>query len=369
MNTRLLPMSFLVSLLSISAWAQESKVDDYVREEMRQRKIPGLTLAVIQNGKVVKQTAYGLANVELNVPATLDTVYQIASVTKSFTGAAIMALVEEGRLSLDDKVAKWLPSIPAAWNEVTVRHCLTHTSGLPDLHEDECSEYIADTREEALQKLARLPVVSKPGEKWSYNQTGFMLAGMIIETLSGMSFEDFLHQRFFRPLGMTSTRFGDYREIIPKRASIYTRYKRCRVDEKVSPDKIYTLQNGYVYEPFMYPGAGLNTTSGDLVKWNLAVDSGRVLKKATLDEMWMPVKLNDGKVLHVDGTLGYAIGWSVDDRPGHKAVGHSGGDSTSYWRFVDDKLTVIVLTNCQGADPRSLVRGVAALYVPAIAAE
>jgi len=356
-------------MTSAHALAQADKVDDYVKAEMQRRRIPGLALAVIQNGKVVKHKAYGLANVELSVPASVDTVYQIASNTKTFTGAAVMTLVEEGKLSLDDKIVKLLPELPAGWGEVTVRHCLTHTSGLPDLYTNECSgEPIAETREEALKKLAAMPVVSKPGEKWSYNQTGYMLLGMIIEKMSGMSFDEFLRQRFFGPLGMSSTRFGDYKEIIAGRASVYTRLESCRGNDiKMSKDKIYSLQPGYLYPAYTHMGAGINTTAGDLVKWNLAIDEGKVLKKATLDKMWTAVSLNDGKVFRFAGTQGYAGGWDVDDRPGHKSVGHSGGASTAYRRFLDDRLSVIVLTNLQGADPDSLVKGIAALYVPELA--
>ena len=366
---------FLVFLASVSGLAQTAqmpqidKVDEYIQTEMKKRHIPSLALAVTQNGKVVKQKAYGLANVELNVPATPETLYQIASTTKTFTAAAILKLVEEGKLSLDDSVAKWLPEVPAAWSGVTVRHCLTHTSGLPDIVVDPCTlDLVADTREEAIKKLAAMPIPNKPGETWSYNQTGYVLLGMILEKVSGQKFEEFLEQRFFRPLGMTSTRFGDYKEILPGRASLYTRIASCGPEgPKLFPDKIQSAQPAYVYNPYMHMGAGINTTAVDLAKWNLALDGEKVLKRATLDQMWSAARLADGKVFRFDGTAGYAHGWVVDDRPGHKSVGHSGGGSTAYWRFLDDKLSVVVLTNLQGSDPDSLAQGVAVLYVPELA--
>ena len=359
----------LILVTSACAMAQTDKIDDYINAQMQQRRIPGLVLAVTRDGKVVKQKAYGLANVELDVPATPDTLFQIASTTKTFTATAIMKLVEEDKLSLDDKVAKWLPEVPAAWGGVTVRHCLTHTSGLPDIVVDQCSlKLVADTREEALKKLAGMPVLNKPGETWSYNQTGYVLLGMIVEKISGTSFEEFLQQRFFGPLAMTSTRFGDAKEIVPGRATLYTRIESCRDNEpKLSRDKLYSAQPAYLYPSYMHTAAGINTTAGDLVKWNLALDGERLLRRETLDQMWSAARLMDGQVFRFGGTAGYAHGWAVDDRPGHKSVGHSGGASTAYWRFLDDKLTVIVLTNCQGADPDSLAQGVAALYVPELA--
>lgn len=358
----------LILLTPVHAMAQTDRVDEYIQTEMKKRHIPSLALAVTRDGKIVKQKAYGLANVELNVPATTDTLYQIASTTKTFTAAAIMELVEEGKLSLDDKVAKWLPEVPAAWGGVTVRHCLTHTSGLPDIVVDPCSlKLVANTRAEALEKLAGMPAPSKPGETWSYNQTGYVLLGMIVEKISGTTFEEFLGQRFFRPLGMTSTRYGDAREIVPGRASLYTRIESCDEKGPKLADRIYSAQPAYLYPSYMHTGAGINTTVEDLVKWNLALDEEKVLKQATLDQMWAAAKLADGQVFRFEGTAGYAHGWVVDDRPGHKSVGHSGGGSTAYWRFLDDELTVIVLTNCQGSDPDSLAQGVAALYVPELA--
>lgn len=369
MPRSLFGLTLVLLVASVPALGQADKVDEYIQAEMQRRYIPSLALAVTQSGKVVKQKAYGLANVELDVPATPETLYQIASTTKTFTAAAIFKLVEDGKISLDDGVTKWLPEVPAGWSGVTVRQCLSHTSGLPDIVLDPCTlDLVADTREEAIKKLAAMPAPNKPGETWSYNQTGYVLLGMILEKVSGMKFEEFLEQRFFRPLGMTSTRFGDSKEIVPKRASLYTRLQSCGPEgPKLFPDKIQSAQPAYVYNPYMHTGAGINTTAGDLAKWNLALDEEKVLKKATLDQMWSAAKLADGNVFRFGGTTGYAYGWVVDDRPGHKSVGHSGGGSTAYWRFLDDKLNIIVLTNLQGSDPDSLAQGVAALYVPELA--
>jgi CubicO group peptidase (beta-lactamase class C family) len=360
--------ALLAALLLIFAGrpALADAVDDYVRSEMKKRHLPAVAVVVIREGKVVKEKSYGLANVELNVPATEETLFQLASTTKAFTATAIMSLVEEGKFSLDESVRKILPALPLAWNGVTVRHLLTHTSGLPDVVLSEDSdEVIAQTRPEALRKLALMPLRSRPGAKWSYNQTGYVLLGMIIEKVSGLGYEEFMAQRFFRPLGMTHTRFGDDRQVVAGRASMYTRYER-QTDEKVSPAGLWTYRN--LYPSYLYMAAGLNTTVGDLAKWDVAMTEGRILKPSTLEEMWRPVRLNDGKVFRLDDkTLGYGCGWLVDERPGHKSVGHTGSAATAYIRFLDDKLTVVVLTNCQGAEPDALAFGVAALYVPALA--
>lgn len=347
--------------------AQADEVDDYIKAEMQKRQIPGLTLVVVKAGKVIKQQAYGLASIELNVPATTETVYQIASITKIFTSAAIMTLVEEGKLSLDDKVLTLLPDLPSTWRDMTVRHLLTHTSGLPDVTDNEGITYIANTREEALKKVSALPLVSHPGERRVYNQTGYVLLGLIIEKLSGLPFEEFLAQRFFRPLGMTSTRFGDSKEILPGRASLYTRFEIRDNQFVKSPDRLWTGR--YLYPNYQHPGAGLNTTVGDLVKWDIALSAGRILKPSILDQMWTPVTLNDGTVFRFKGTAyGAGCGWRVSDHPGHKVVRMTGGGSTAYARFLDDKLTIVLLTNCQsGEEPDSLLDSVATLYIPALA--
>jgi CubicO group peptidase (beta-lactamase class C family) len=370
---RIFLMSFkrrgrLAALLLLCACvpARADGVDDYVLSEMRKRHLPAVAVVVIREGKVVKEKAYGLANVELKVAADEETLFQIASTTKAFTATAVMSLVEEGKISLDERVRRILPQLPLAWNGVTVRHLLTHTSGLPDVVVSEDSdEVIAQTRPEALRKLARMPVRSRPGAKWAYNQTGYVLLGMIIEKVSGVGFEEFMARRFFRPLGMTHTRFGDDREVVAGRASMYTRYEQ-QTDQKVSPAGLWTYRN--LYPTYLYMAAGLNTTVGDMANWDIAMTEGRILKPSTLEEMWRPVRLSDGKVFRLDDkTLGYGCGWLVDERPGHKAVGHTGSDATAYLRFLDDHLSVVVLTNCQGAQPSDLAFGIAALYVPALA--
>lgn len=356
--------ALLALLLFACAPARGDEVDDFMRAEMAKRHIPGAAVLVVRDGRVLKQRAYGLANVELNVPAGEETLFQVASMTKAFTAVAVMSLAEQGKFSLDDRVRRILPRLPPSWNAVTVRQLLSHTSGLPDVYPGEDSDVpIAETRPAALRKLARMPFTSRPGANWSYSQTGYMLLGMIVEKVSGLGFEEFMARRFFRPLGMTRTVFGDDRAVVPGRASMYTRYER-QADEGPSPEGLWTYRN--LYPPYIYTAAGLNTTAADLAKWDAALSEGRLLKPASLAEMWRAVRLNGGKVFRLDRQLGYGLGWLVDDRPGHRAVGHSGSDAVSYLRFLDDRLSVAVLTNCQGADPDSLVYGVAALYVPAL---
>jgi CubicO group peptidase (beta-lactamase class C family) len=337
-------------------------VDTYIQSALQRHHIPGLTVAVLQNGVVIKHQAYGLASLEFNVPMTVTTRYNIASLTKMFTGAAIMTLIEMGHLALTDQVGTILPHLPAPWHEITIYHLLTHTAGLPDLADSVAGTFIAETREEALGLLAARPLLSQPGEKWRYNQTGYVLLGVIIETLTGMAFDTFLTQQFFHPLGMSATCFGDSREIVPGRTSLYTCLEKCDNALVPSSDHLWTFQ--YHCPAYAYPCAGLNSTVGDLVKWDAALSEGRILPPEYLAKMWAPVTLNDGTLGGIVGTsFGYGCGWMVVDRPGHRWVGHEGGAATVYGRFLHDQLSIIVLTNCRGAEPITVLEGVAAQYL------
>jgi D-alanyl-D-alanine carboxypeptidase len=334
--------------------SRANKVEDFIRAEMQKLHIPGLSIAVVRDGKVVLATGYGLANVEFSVPATKETMYQLLSVTKMFTGTAIMMLIEEGKLSLDDPVTKLLPDLPATWSAVTVRHCLSHTSGLKDFLElpewervvDDRSVQDAHSPDEIVPRVSQCPLEFRPGESWSYNHTGYFLLGRIIERASGKPYAGFLDERIFRPLGMTATRFGDYSAVMKNRAGRYLW-------------KDNTLSNlAYFIPTWIYTGGGLNSTVLDLAKWDAAFDTERLLKKSSLQKMWTPFQLHSGR------TAGYGLGWYVGEYSGHGWVGHSGGAGLSNLiRFVDDKLTVILLTNLDSGDSH-LAEKVATFYLP-----
>lgn len=357
---------FVVCLVSAAslARAQESSprpetdktkaVDEYVGQVMKKRHIPGVSIAVLKGGKVVMAKGYGLANVELNVPAAEETVYQLASVTKTFTATAVMLLVRDGKIALDDKIAERLPDLPAAWNKVTVRQLLNHTSGIksytsvPDFEKTLRKDY---TQRELLDLVAKAPLEFAPGEKWSYNNTGYFLLGMLIEKAAGKPYGEFMAERIFQPLGMTRTRTNDLRAIIRGRAQGYEwDGKELRNGEHTSPT-----------QPF---AAGmLVSTVGDLAKWDAALANHAVLDESTLTTMWTPTRLSKGEA-------GYGFGWGVSKVAGHRLVSHGGGISgfsTEISRFIDDTLTVIVLTNLEGGQAESLARGIAGRFVPALA--
>jgi CubicO group peptidase (beta-lactamase class C family) len=242
----------LVVLLTIYSVARADTTDDYVHAEMAKRKIPGLSLAVIREGQVIKESAYGLASIELGVRARLDTSYPLASMTKNFTAAAIMLLVEEGRLSLDEPVIKILPELAAKWRTVTIRHCLSHTSGLPDAVLDGINTITVNgDRDTLLEDLAKMPT-QPAGERSVYNQTGYVLLGMVIEKTAGMSYEQLVESRLFKPAGITEARFGDAWVIIPGRTAFDTALD-------VTPDHVkFLVRDGnpvFLHDRILHYGA------------------------------------------------------------------------------------------------------------------
>lgn len=201
-----------MALFALSATAfnaSADNIDDFVHAEMARKHISGMAVAVIQNNQVIKESVYGLASIELNVPVTLDTSYSLASMTKIFTTSATMVLVQDGKITLDESITKVLPQLPAKWSKVTIRNCLSHTSGLPDEITDGVNlTPITGEREELFKILAKKPL--KPiGRESAYNQTGYTILGMIIEKISGMPYEKFVEARVLKPADITGVTYGD----------------------------------------------------------------------------------------------------------------------------------------------------------------
>ncbi len=327
-------------------------VDDYLRRQIRKRHIPGLSLAIVKDGRVVKAAGYGLANVELGARATPQTVYCLASMSKQFAAAAIMLLVQDGKVSLDAPIGTYLEGTPDGWKAIAVRRLLTHTSGLPreGITTTDKTGRADFTREEVWKAAIALPLENAPGEKYSYSNLGFNLVAMIVEKVSGSSYGDFLQARIFGPLGMRSTRLNDYHVVVPNRASGYVWSPNgLRIAEQTSPTR--------------YFGAGaILSTVLDLAKWDAALYSDKLLSAESRKQMWLATKLNGGR------TAGYGFGWEVGSLHGHARVAHDGllaGFRTYIARFLNDRLTLIVLTN-QGSlpDPGSIANGVAREYFP-----
>jgi CubicO group peptidase (beta-lactamase class C family) len=335
-------------------------VDDLVSAEMDRRRIPGVSFAVTKHGEIIKAQGYGLADLEHDVPVTEDTVFYLASLTKLFTATAIMLLVQDGQIDLDDAIGEHIANSPETWRGITVRHLLAHTSGLPLVFGgSEPSDY---STEELFQVVSRLPLEFAPGEQCLYSNPGYWLLGMIIEQVSGTSYRQFLNQRIFDPLGMTKTTITVDYQIVKHRSPVYT-----------IRDGKHAYTSGRSYPELPAHGGALWSTPYDLAKLDASLYSDTILTRASLEQMLTPSKLNDGSQalfeITLDGHQDHhqsGLGWRLGTHRGHNTAQHSGSTGTYFLRFPDAGLTVIWLSNLMwtaGSDPRKLSRMVADLYL------
>lgn len=353
-NSFKLSVIFLLLIWSFTA-ARADWVDDYVNRQIKQRQIPGLSIAVLRDGKVVKAAGYGLANVELKVFATDETVYEIGSISKQFAAEAVMQLVEDGKIGLDDSIDKYLLNIPEAWRKITVRQLLNHTSGLKDWTEIKEFSYRREyTPEEFINLLKAYPLGFQPNENWLYSNTNFPLLGVIVERASGKSYETFVTERIIKPLGFASIRFRHAEEVTPNRASGYVLSNGV-------------LKNGEQYRPTLIaPSGGIAASAVDLAKWFEALLEGRLLKQTSLEQMLTPVRLNDGRMVN----HGFAI--FKDAFNGHRMIFHHGstvgGFGSVVRYFPKEKITLAIVGNLEdgGWGPEYISRGVANFYIPGV---
>lgn len=344
--------TILVLMLSVAAVAQnafDASVDSFLKAEMDRQKIPGVSIAVVVDGKVLLVKGYGLANVEHSVAVKPETIFQSGSVGKQFTAFAVMLLIEEGKASLDDKLVKHLPEIPAEWNAITIRHLLTHTAGLGDYPQDFDLQRDA-TEVEIFKKLQAAKPTAAPGERWAYSNVGYVTLGVLIRKLSGKFYGDYLKEKVFKPLGMTTARIISEHDIVANRSGGYMLVKgELKNQEWVAPS-LNTTADGALY-----------LTVHDMVKWEAALAAGKLLSKASYDEIWSPVKLNNGS------THPYGFGWMFGNVNGHRLIEHSGswqGFKAHILRFPDKKLAIIVFANLAQANPTRIAHQIAGLVDP-----
>ena len=332
--------------------AQTDAVDDYVQAEMQRQQIPGLALLVAREGKIVRAQGYGLANIELQVPVKPETVFQSGSSGKQFTATAVMMLVEEGKIRLDDPVTNYLQDAPESWKQVSIRELLSHTAGFTDYPEK--FDFRKDYSEtELLRIIYGIPLAYRPGTKWSYANLGYATLGIVIHRVTGTFYGDFLQQRIFHPLGMSTARIISEADIIPNRAAGYRLVNGTFKNQDWVAPTVNTTADGSLYFSIL-----------DLAKWDAALYTEKVLKRSTLEQMWTPAKVSNG----TPNSGHYGFGWSIGSTDGHRVIEHGGawqGFKTHISRYIDDKLTVVVLTNLDAARPERICEQVAKFQLSA----
>jgi CubicO group peptidase (beta-lactamase class C family) len=324
--------SLIVLVLAASCFAQDAGRMDQIAQSYAARRFMG-TMLVARDGQVLFSKGYGFANLEWNVPNTPDTKFRLGSVTKQFTAASILLLEERGKLSTTDPVKQYMPDAPASWDKITIRHLLTHTSGIPNFtgfSDYQKLEPFKSTPAELVARFRDKPLDFQPGEKWSYSNSGYVLLGYLIEKITGSTYEKFVTENIFQPLGMKDSGYDSNAAIIPHRADGY----------QMGPGGY--VHAGFVHMSIPHAAGALYSTTEDLLKWEQGLYGGKVLKPASLEKMTTPFLDN------------YAYGLEVRTVGGHKKISHGGGIegfNTVLEYYPDDKLAVVVLENSVGAVP------------------
>lgn len=364
--TRFYFLAALTLLLLGSRYAAADMVDAHIGDALKKNHVPGAVIMVLRDGKVLKQRAYGVANVELQVPSKLNDVYPLASATKIFTATAVLLLVQDGKVGLDEPIGQILPSLPENWRKLTVRQCLSHSTGLPNAFAGSSLTPIAWEQDQLIQKLEALPFEYETGTRSRYQQTDYLLLRMAIEHITSETLADFIKQRIFDPLKMASARYGDYHDVIPGRVSFYWHYAPAadRMDilwQKgrpiLSPDRIWN--HPITYAVYDSGGVGLNMSAEDLAKFDTALWQGKILNHSLVEQMVKPFVLANGQA----GP--FALGWELGSPgKGDRIVYHDGAGAIIYARDLDTHTTLIVFTNCNGDQPPAIMRELLRQFSP-----
>ena len=345
MKSKMIVLFLFVRVLS---YGQADSTDIIVQKMMKEQKIAGLALAVIKNGKAVVNKGYGLANVELNVAVTEKTVIRLGSVSKQFFATAILKLMEEGKLSIEDHVHKFFPDAPETWRPIQLKHLLSHTSGLKR-EGPAYNNSVIQPDLVIIKSAYSLPLDFKTGEKYQYCNLAYFMLAEIITQVSGMPWQDYIREKLFIPAGMKNSGMTDFYPIIPNRANGYMHKNGVLVNA----DAMYAVR----------PSGGFLSTSTDMILWDKVLrEKNIILKKENWELLWQPfIKTSD------DATSKeyYGFGWAINELNGRKVVQHGGsniGFRSYYTRFVNDGLSIIIMTNTDEANPGAIVRALSEYY-------
>lgn len=351
--------SLLLSIPIVAGAAAPDEANErtrqLIRQTMQEQRIPGLQIAVVKDDRIVLSESYGLANVENRVPLTATTLLPINSATKSFTGVAMMQLVEAGLVDVDAPISRYLDDLPATWRGVRVRQLLAHTSGLPNIV-DRQGLIGGGGEVEAWKAVREQPLDAPVGETFAYNQTNYGLLAQIISKQAKMPFERYFAEHQFATAGMRTTTFGDSYDLVLSSSSIYS-YSRRRSLVDGDDDRLAHWFDEL--PPGLRTGGGIQTTAEDVARWIIALSNGKLIDDKSLKAMWQPEKLHGGE----NGP--WSAGWPVlDNSPGHRQLAGIGGGRAAFVVYPDEGLAIVVLTNLVGASPERFIPRIAEIYRP-----
>jgi D-alanyl-D-alanine carboxypeptidase len=327
-----------------------SQIDALMRNAVAQQHIAAVSVAVARRGSIIYAKGFGYRDLSKRLPATPQTIYNIASNSKQFTAACVLLLQQDGKLDIDDTLSRYLPGFPAG-DKITIREVLNHTSGLTDYLDLIDNNTLTPAKVRAAVYRAKLKF--RPGSKWEYSNTNYIVAGLVVEHASGMPFDDFLRSRIIAPLGLHSTTVGTSPLDLPGGAVGYTVNKgRHVVPVNPQADSAIVLD---------YPDGAINSTALDIAAWDDALDSGRVISKDLLKVMFTPAPYK------ADWPGGYGLGVGLDTVAGHREILHTGGWTgfvSENATIPDERFAVVMLSNTDTFERADLTRRIIALFYP-----
>lgn len=361
------PITLLFFLLFIThsvTVGQNNKIQvlDFLEKEMKENGVPGAQIAVIKNNELILSESLGLANVPFAIRTQKNIIFSINSIAKIFTATAIMQLAEKGELEIEQPISVYLKILPVNWQKVTIAQLLSHTSGLPDIEDPSSGDLIgAKGIKTAWIEVQKMPIQFEAGDNFSYNATNYLLLERIIEKVSGLDFEKYIEQYQFKVAGMYKTFYGNSFEVVENRSPTYSYY----YFDKELGEYVRTKQLLEVREEFpIKADAGIFSTAEEVSKWIIALQSGKFLSKESIDKMWEPVKLNNGKYGGLGGLLNaYALGWPVIQRENHPGLSAFGGGRASLTIYPKDNLSIILFTNLTGLPTYEIVEHISKFYL------
>jgi CubicO group peptidase (beta-lactamase class C family) len=327
------------------------KIDQIAIRSLQDQAVGGISLAVVRNGRVVYSRGYGLSSVELQQTMRDVSLFQVGSISKEFTAAVVLSLVDDGKLTLDTPLAKFVPDFPRA-KDITIRDLLSMRSGIPDYTDQpgfDKAAFTPTTPDAIIARVKQLPLDFDPGTQWEYSNTNYVLLGMVIEKADGTSYVDELFTKIVKPLNMLVTTYGNAGASSPDMATGY-----ILQGDRMRPDKPWDLD-------WAFSAGGIVSNVLDLAVWDTALLKGKVISDADLRQMWSQTVLNDGT------SVPYGFGWTIESLYGHREIDTNGGLPGYNGRnatFPNDSFDVVVLGNSQAFDAGPIVRQIFAMFFP-----